>query len=456
MSHRLSWSRRRFLKTAAAAPLFIPGPALGLCGAVAPSERITYGFVGCGSHARDWNLKQVFRCKDAQVVALCDVDSQHLAKAREQVEKHYGEALGASFKGVHTTGDFRELVQRPDVDVVYNGTPDHWHVLPSILAMKAGKDVICEKPLTLFVEEGRALVAAAKQTGRVTQTASENRSIDTYIQLVELVRNGRMGRLQHIRVSLPSGRGTRDVKKHRLEPEPVPPHLDYEMWLGQAPAAPYCPGRVHWNYRWNRDTSGGMLADWGAHLIDVAQWGNDTERGGVVEIEGKGEFPPQTDVWNTAVSFALHARYANGVTLEIVSEGPGVRFEGSEGWIECGTWRAPLRASRPELLAPLGPDARPVFRPSEVVLAGDGGKGGEHRNFIDSVKARTPAYAPFEVGHRTITIAHIGTIAMLLGRKLAWDPAAERFTGDDEANRMLGRPQREPWSLARVDSWLKK
>jgi len=448
----MTLSRRSFLgaSAAAAAPLILPAPVLGRGGATAPNDRIAYGFVGTGSHARDWNMPQVFRCPDAEIVAVCDVDKNHLRMGLEKVEKHYRK------QGVFATGDFRELIARRDVDVVYNGTPDHWHVIPSLMALRMKKDVICEKPLTLTVEEGRALVAAARETGRITQTASENRSIDTYLRLVEIVRNGRLGRLRHIVVSLPAGRASVNPRKDRLEPAPVPPELDWDMWQGQAPEAPYCPGRVHWNFRWNLMYSGGMLTDWGAHLIDLAQWGNDTERSGPVEVEGRGEFPPREAVWNTATTFDLHYRYANGVTMNVVSRGPGVRFEGTDGWVECQNWRSGLKASRPELLEDLRPGETPLYRPSEIVRNTDGGKGGEHRNFLDGVRDRRPCYAPFETGHRTITIAHIGNIAMMLGRKLTWDPQAERFVGDDEANRMLGRPQREPWTIANVEGWIRK
>ena len=458
MSRPSAVSRRAFLKRSAAAaggafaaPMLIPGRALGLGDTPAPSGRIAYGFVSCGSHARDWNLPQVFRIPDAQIVAICDVDRNHMAIVKERVEKKYG-------PGVAMTGDFRELINRKDVDVVYNGTPDHWHVIPAIMAMKEGKDCICEKPLTLTVAEGQALVAAAKATGRVTQTSSENRSIDQYIRLVELVRNGRIGKLQHIRVSIPGGHSVPDPKPEKLQVAPVPEYLNYEMWQGQAPEAPYCVGRVHWNFRWNLAYSGGMITDWGAHMIDLAQWGNDTEKTGPVEVDGKGQWPPRDALYNTATSFDIDYKYANGVTMKLVSQGPGIRFEGTEGWVESQGWRGAIKASKPEIVADLGADAKQVYRPAEIVRAGDGGKGGEHSNFVECVKARKPCYAPFETGHRTITIAHIGNCAMLLGRKLKWDPEKERFAGDDEANAMpmIARKQREPWTIANIDSWIKK
>ncbi len=324
------------------------------------------------------------------------------------------------------------------------------------MAARAGKDIICEKPLTLTVAEGRILCDVVKQHGRIFQTASENRSIDTYIRMCELVRNGRIGELKRIAVSLPGGNESRGSNFQSRTVQPVPEGFNYDMWLGQAPTAPYCPARCHGSFRWNLDYSGGRLTDWGAHLIDLAQWANDTEATGPVEVEGTGQFPPRTELFNTAETFDLRYRYANGVILTVDSKGPAIRFEGTQGWIGFTGWRGPLEASRPAILdSPIGPGEVHLYRPSEIIPRTEGLKGGEHRNFIDCVKSRKPCYAPAETGHRTITIAHIGNIAMMLRRPLRWDPAAEKFPGDDEASAMLSRRQRDPWTLARVEAWLK-
>ena len=456
LSHPIS--RRRILKdlaAAVAAPWIVPGFALGAEGTVAPSNRISYGLIGCGLHGAGWNLNQIFRMDDAQVIAVCDVDEDRMIGAQQKVEKHYTQRFGKRYQGCRAQGDFRDLITRADVDVVANCTPDHWHVIPSIMAAKAGKDVICEKPLTLTVAEGRTLCQVIDQTGRIFQTASENRSIDTYIRCVELVRNGRIGQLKHIQASLPAGNESRGNNFTQRSKEPVPKGLNYEMWLGQAPLKPYVPARCHGNFRWCSDYSGGRLTDWGAHLVDLAQWGNDTEGTGPVEVEGKGEFPPSDSLFNTAEGFDLHYRYANGVTLHVLSKRPGIRFEGTEGWIGFGGWRAPLVASDPKILkSKIGPNEVHVYRPSEVVTR-TGGLGGEHRNFVDCVKSRKPCYAPAETGHRTISISHIGNIAMRLGRKLRWNPQAERFVDDPEADQMLSRTQREPWAIANIDSWIR-
>lgn len=440
---------------AAAAPWVVGSSALGNAGTTRPNDRITLGLVGCGLHGVDWNLRQIFRYADAQVVAVCDVDAKRCEAAAKAVDDHYARALGRNtYRACTQYKDFRELIRRKDIDALVNCTPDHWHVIPSLMAVKAGKDVICEKPLTLTIAEGRALCDAVAGHDRIFQTASENRSIDTYIQLCEAVRNGRIGSLQRIIVSLPPGNETRGENFGDRQVQPVPEWFDYDTWLGQAPLAPYCPARCHGSYRWIRDYSGGRLSDWGAHLIDLAQWANNSENTGPVEVQGTGKFPPKTELFNTAEEFELRYRYTNGVELMVLSHGAAIRFEGTEGWIGFNGWRAPLEASKPSLLEPVSGDETLLYRPSEIVPRTEGMKGGEHRNFLDCVKSRKPCYAPAETGHRTASIAHIGNIAMQLGRPLRWDPKRERFDGDDEADAMLSRPQREPWAIANIDKWL--
>lgn len=480
-------ARREFLRKAATTaglctvPCLIPSSALGRDSAAAPSNRVRYGYIGCGNHGTGWNFDQVFRCPDAEIVAVCDVDQSHLDAAKSKVDVHYSGQLGNDYRGCTAYGDFRDLVNRKDIDAVGIATPDHWHVIPAIMAAMAGKDVICEKPLTLTVAEGRTLCNVMKKTGRVFQTASENRSIEAYIRLIELVRGGVVGKLKHIEVRLPIGNTSYRVGAEAKgtfgvdSPQEPPEGLNYEMWLGQAPLMPYIPARVHGNYRWNLAFSGGVLCDWGAHMVDLAQWGHDTEHTGPVSVEGRGDFPPHEAVHNTAPTFDIHYQYADGVTLRVsAGEGdrdpkakhdgpvvgrtpqPGIRFEGADGWIESHTWRGSLSASRPDMLdVAVDRNKVKLYRPPETEGPGDGGKGGEHRNFIDCVKSREPCYAPAETGHRTISIPHIGNIAMQLGRRLQWNPEMEQFVNDAEANSLLSRQQREPWTIANVDSWIK-
>jgi len=441
MVRRSGFSRRGFLKGAAAVaigtavcPRVIPSRALGLDKVPAPSQRITLGFIGTGDHGINRNVRGFLNQPDAQVLAVCDVDAARREDAKKIVEQHYADAMAKGiYKGCGSYNDFREIIGRKDVDAVMVSTPDHWHVIPSIAAVKAGKDVICEKPLSLTVAEGRALADAVKQHNRISQTASENRSMHPFHRMCELVRNGRLGKLLRIKVDLPSGHAVIPASQ---QVGPPPPGFDYNLWLGQAPEAPYCPARCHWNFRWILDYSGGMLTDWGAHLIDIAQWGNDTELTGPVEVQGTADFP-KSGLYNTATKFDIRCKYANGVELNIVSRSPAIRFEGTEGWIASASWGAPLQSSPKSIL-----DS--VIKPDEVHLytAPD-----EHRNFLDCVKSRKPCYAPAEIGHRTITIAHVGHIAVRLGRRLQWNPAKERFVGDPAADKMLSRPMRAPWTL---------
>jgi len=426
-------NRRRFLKRAAGAsvaavgfPYLVRSSALGKSGAVTASERITMGFIGTGSHGIDMNLKSFLAQPDAQAVAVCDVDPVHLKQGLDTVNKKYGNEDCAAYK------DFREVLARDDIDAVMISTPDHWHVPISIAAAKAGKDIECEKP-TLTVQEGRVLCDVMKRYGRVFQWSTEDRSVYEYHRMCELVRNGRIGKVHTIRVELPSGPDT----PGNPGPMPVPDGFDYDMWLGPAPWAPYTKDRCHWNFRWIQDYSGGQLTDWGAHLLDGAQWGNDSEHTGPVEVDGKGKFWPD-GLYNTAIEYRIEYKYANGVRLIVTSGTPSLRFEGSEGWIGNRGWRAPLQAEPKSIL-------NSVIGPNETHLYTC--KGGEQRNFLDCVKSRKDCYFPPEIGQRCFTIAHIGNISMLLWRKLKWDPDNEKFINDEQANRMLSRTMRSPWRL---------
>jgi len=407
-------------------PYLVQSSALGKAGTVAASERITIGFIGVGGHGRAVNLTNFLGNADAQAVAVCDVETSHMNIARDMVNKKYGNKDCATYK------DFRRIIERDDIDAVMISTPDHWHVPISIMAAKAGKDVECEKP-TLTVEEGRILCETMKRYNRVFQWSTEDRSVDVYLRMCELVRNGRIGKVHTVRVELPSGPDTPGDPT----PMPIPDGFDYDMWLGPAPYAPYTKDRIHWNFRWIHDYSGGMLTDWGAHLLDGAQWGNDTEHTGPVEVEGKGEFWRE-GLYDSAKEFRIEYKYASGVRLIVTSGTPSLRFEGSEGWIGNRGWRAKLQAEPKSIL-------KTVIGPNEIHLYTC--KAGEQRNFLDCVKSRKDCYFPPEIGHRCFTIAHIGNISMLLKRKLKWNPDKERFINDEQANRMLSRSMRSPWRL---------
>jgi len=425
-------SRRRFLKSAAAgtvaaAPYVITSTALGNQDKPPASERITVGFLGVGGHGIGRNLNGFLGQKDAQPVALCDVDPRRIDTALKVVRQRFGKDFNCQ-----TTTDFREVIARNDVDAVMVSAPDHWHMLMSIWAIRSGKDVICEKP-TLDIAQGRALADTVERYGAVFQTSTEDRSIDLYHRMAELVRNGRIGKLQKIFVQLPAGPGNPGDAR----PKPIPEGLDWDMWLGPAPWKPYRHGLHMFHWRWYCDYSGGQLTDWGAHQLDTAQWANDTERTGPVEVEGTGK-RHHTGLYDTFHDYHLVYRYANGVQMHVDSGGTGLRFEGTDGWVGNTGWRRPLQASSPEILnSKIGPDELHLFTCAA----------GEHRNFLDCVKSRKDPYFPAEIGHRCCSVAHIGNIAMELGRKLKWDPVKEEFPGDDVANRMRRRAMRQPWGI---------
>lgn len=424
-------SRRHFLRgifAAGVAPVFLPSRLLGSSSATAPSNKVALGFIGVGDHGRAVNLASMLAQPDAQVVALCDVDRKHLGLAAQMVTT----STGAAPPGGALHRDWREVIARPDIDAVVISTPDHWHTPIAMAALRAGKDVLCEKP-TLTIHEGQVLVAAVRRYGRIYQASTEDRALPMYHRMAELVRNGAIGRLHTIRVQLPPG----NYRKHiPIREDPIPPDLDYEMWLGPAPWAPYQPERVHFNFRWIQDYSGGMLTDWGTHQVDTAQWGNDTELTGPVSVQGMGEFDP--GLYDTAWNFDLEYLYRNGVRLKIDNTGTGLRFEGDKGWVGNSAWRRPVEASSAEILDTIVP-------PPGVHLYTEPGR--EHRNFLDCVRSRRDPYFPVEKLHRLSSLLHCGNICLKLGRKLAWNPDREEFVNDATANRLRARAMREPWHL---------
>jgi predicted dehydrogenase len=314
------------------------------------------------------------------------------------------------------------------------------------MAARAGKDVFCEKPLTLTVEEGRILSDTVNKHQAISMTGTENRSRADWLLCCEAVRNGAIGKLRTMRVALPRGHRYCGVHPNgypiedrplplEFKPEPAPDWLDYEMWLGPTPEAFYTPDRCHWNFRWILNYSGGHLTDWGGHLIDLAQAANGTEESGPVSVEGRGVFL-EHGLYDTATDWEITYDYANGVTLICTSGTPGFRFEGSDGWVAFDFPEKGLRASSEDILQYKVGSGTTKIRTNSA---------GERRDFLDCVKTRKPTYAPFEIGHRSATVCHIGNIAMKLDRKLRWDPDRERFENDESANWMLSRPMRAPW-----------
>jgi len=319
-------------------------------------------------------------------------------------------------------------------------TPDHWHVLMAIAAVKAGKDVACEKPLTRSIAEGRKLADLVSKEKRVFRTDSEFRSNKTFHRAAELVRNGKIGRLQRIITATP-----KDPTLGVQPDMPVPPELDYDMWLGPAPKMPYTEKRVHPPHETKgrpgwicvRDYADGMIANWGAHLNDIAMWANDTDRTGPVEIEGTGNYPPAENLWNIIQEFEVHFTFANGVRLTCKTEKPYVRFEGTEGWIHVNYPND--ITTQPESLLSWKPGSNDLILPYKT---------SEKRDFLDAVKSRGQTQGDAEVGHRNTSLCHLGLAAIDLGRKLKWDPAKELVIGDKEANKRLQpKPLRGPWQI---------
>ncbi|OGD16443.1 MAG: oxidoreductase, partial [Candidatus Aminicenantes bacterium RBG_16_63_14] len=340
-------------------------------------------------------------------------------------------------KSVAAHRDFRELLARKDIDGVLIVTPDFWHGAMGVAAAEAGKDIYLEKPLTYSIAEGRKLVAAVEKNKRILQVGSQQRSSIHFLMACELARNGRVGKLQTIRVRLPEDQGSGDPR-----PSPVPSNLDYDAWMGPTAPAPFAEDRVHPQTSYERPGwlqiepyCLGMVTGWGSHMMDIAQWGNGTDETGPVSVEAKAEFPDR-GLFNVHTKFQAEAVYKNGVRLIMETGDPaGVRFEGDKGWVFVE--RGAIKASDPEILR---------WKPGqgEVKLI----QSGNHmKNFLEAVRSRKDPAAPVEVGHRSNTICMITHIAMKLGRKLAWDPAAERFVGDDEANGRLDYPHREPWTV---------
>jgi predicted dehydrogenase len=440
MSQDKKSSRRQFLKgTAMAAgavtlPYVVPSSAPGQAGTVAPSERIVMASIGLGIQGTGL-LRAFLSHNDVQVVAVCDVRESQRQKAKGIVDQHYGN------KDCVTYNDFCDVCRRPDIDAVCVATPDHWHVLVSLEAARNGKDMYTEKALGLSVAWGKALQTACHKYGTVFQWGTQQRSDKQFRFGCELVRNGRIGKLQTILVGVPY-----DFVVPNQPTQPVPEDLDYDMWLGAAPWAPYSYQRCR---PWTQEESysnwyhisdyclGGIGGYWGVHHVDIGQWGHGTDNTGPVEIEGTAVFP-KDGLADCATSWKVTHKYADGVTMVYMDEAQykhGVTFQGSEGWVHItreGIWAEPQSL----LTSVIGRDEIHLIESK-----------GHQRDFLDAVKTRGRTICPIDVAVRTDTICHLTDICTRLGRKLRWDPAKENFIDDAEASRMLMRPMRSPWHL---------
>jgi len=444
-------NRRHFLKTAAAggltaAPIVLPSYVLGKDGAVAPSERIALGSIGIGAMGRG-HVHCFLGYPETQIVAVCDVDRWRREHAKTTVEAAYAAAADrATYRGCTAYNDLRELLARDDVDAVVIATGDNWHAAATVLAAKAGKDVYCEKPISKTIREARAMVRAVERYGRVFQAGLQQRSTPEFIKACDLVRRGAIGKLRVVYVGFP---GTNDYVN--LPPEPVPEGLDWDLWQGPAPWRPF-NGRFHrygnpphvvpWHFC--RDFGGGNLTSNAVHAFDVVQWGLGMDAAGPVEIipPETGEVPSLTYKYPGDVM--LQVTWRLDPAKHLVPEGwdPGTQmqnfgalFVGEGGWIHVGR-QGYLKSFPADVVAQAAESADPV-RPVT----------NHQQNWLDSIRTRARPACDVETGCRSTTVSHLGCIAHWTGRSLKWDPAAEKFIGDDEANRLRSRAMREPWRV---------
>ncbi len=422
-------------------PYIVRSSALGKAGTVAPSNRLVMAQIGCGGMGGS-NLKSFLNYQnDIQVVAVCDVDNRHALEKKRTVDERYGNQDCKIYR------DFRELIDAESIDVVSHALPDHWHAAVSIACARKGIDMYGEKPLARTISEGRAICDAIQRYGIIWQTGSWQRSREPFRHAAELVRNGRIGTVRHVEVGLPNGEGPIGPK-----PDVVsrPDYIDYDLWLGPAPWRPYqnlnrdtesnqAKTGLHYNWRHIFDYSGGKLTDWGGHHIDIAHWGLGLDYTGPVAVEGRGKYP-ESGIYDVAYDYDFVCQYANGVTLRVANRsnlphGQGVCWYGDDGWLFVS--RGQFQASKPAILREkIGPDEIKLYQSSD-----------HQQNFIDCVKTRQQTVTPAEIAHRSISVAFLGEIAMLTGRKLKWNPDHEMFIGDESANRYLKRPYRSPWQL---------
>jgi predicted dehydrogenase len=430
-------SRRGFLKRTAGVtigglvfPYVVRSSAMGNSGAVAASNRIVMGGIGVGSMGTG-DMHGFLGKREVQIVAVCDVDKRHRDNAKRIVDERYGNNDCGSYN------DYRELIGRGDLDAVFTALPDQWHAVVSVAAARAGLHIHGQKPLARTISEGRAICDAVKRYGVIWQTGSQQRSEGNFHRACELVINGRLGKVNHVEVGLPDGRGS--GIQPLLE---VPKELDWDMWLGPAPWRPYMDfggGSCHWDWRWIMDYSGGQLTDWAGHHIDIAHWGLGLDRTGPVEIEGRGVYP-KDGLYNVPTEYKFRCKYVGGVEIVVANasqqpKGMGAAWYGEKGWIHVnrgGLWAEPASI------------LKEVIGPGEIRLY----QNNDHKqNFLDCVKSGRETICPAEIGHRSISAGLLGEIAMLTERKLRWNPEKEQFINDSDANKYLSRPMRSPWHL---------
>jgi myo-inositol 2-dehydrogenase/D-chiro-inositol 1-dehydrogenase len=455
--------RRKFISCtfkAAAGSIIIPAivPS-SVIGKNPPSDKINIGQIGSGRIAMTHDMPEVLKYNTARVIALADFDSIRLAIGKKFIENYYtGKTGNSGYINVKTYGDYHDIIADRDIDAVIISTPDHWHAQPAIEAALAGKDIYLQGPTSLTIAEGRLLSDVAKSRNVILQVGTQQRSLPQFRIAAEMVRNGRIGKLETVKIGMPV-----DHSGPEAVQIPVPGNLNYDAWLGSSPEVYYTEMRVHPQNNiydlpgWMRcgQFGGGMITGRGQHHFDSAAWGMDTELTGPVIVEAVAQFP-KSGLWDVHGDFMAKAEYSNGITVLTSGGYPdGIRYEGTEGWIFVtrgeyiatpghpapqGHTAKTLVVSNPKILSSvIGPDEIHLYESNE-----------QHGNWLDCIKSRKEPASPVEQGHRACSVALMTHIAMKLERKLFWDPDNERFIHDDEANRMLSRPQRAPYGSSYI------
>jgi predicted dehydrogenase len=449
-------SRRRVLKAGLAGaaavgfPMIVPSTVFGQ---YAPSKRINVGAIGAGRISRVHDMPGILKYDQARIIAVCDLDAHRLVEGKQLVNDYYSQKTGKRYEGVTGYDNYHELLANKDIDAVVISAPDHWHALLGVAAVQAGKDVYLQKPTSLTISEGRVLSTAVRASGRILQIGSQQRSSVQFRYAAELVRNGRIGDLQRVEVGLPE-----DPPGGDPTPQPVPDGFNYDMWLGETAYVPYTLDRVHPLHGYGRpgwmrvrQFDSGMITNWGAHHIDSAHWGMNTEYTGPSEVWVDHVEFPKSGLWDVHGAFGTEASYANGVRMSIGNDYPnGIKYYGSKGWIFVSRGNEAVTESDPvaklkdaTALAASDPKViQSVIGPNEIHLYESTD---QHGNWLDCIITRRPPVSPVEMGHRACSTCLIHDIAMVLKRKVYWDPVLERFKNDDEANALLSRPQRAPY-----------
>jgi len=437
-------TRRKFLSTAATTigagigfPTIIPASALGSRDRPAPSERVTMAYIGMGN--RGIGVMGAFlNHTDVQGVAICDVHEHHYRErewgegralgrkpGKETVDKKYGNTDCKAY------ADYRELLERDDLDAVMVSTPDHWHYHITMAALEKGLDVYCEKPVTHLFGEGQAAYRKVANKKAVFSVGSQQRSEPVFRQAVEIVRNGHLGKISHFEVGLPAGHNEAQGSTEVLE---IPAGLDYNLWCGPSEKLPYMKARHHRWWRWHSAYGGGNIMDWIGHHNDIAHWGMGVENSGPVRVESKGWTWAAAEVYDTPVDYEVHSEFADGRRgLISTTCRRGAKWIGENGWVWVD--RGKIEASNPEWLAEdFDRGEWKAYRSP-----------GHQRNFIDCVKSRKETAAPAENGHRSITPGHLGWVSAKLGCSLKWDPNAEKIQGNDAAQEALMKMDYRNW-----------